>query len=109
MAAAALCSDNRTDSRDSYNYSALPSATSFRVAELLPGNTGDDVYFALHIVEWEDLPQYEAISYAWGDPTVKAPVFCEGRVIEVTRNLHAALSHFRYEDKSRFLWADTLW
>jgi hypothetical protein len=99
----------RSDLGGSYTYDILPSEKSLRIAELLLGSNNDDVSIKLHTVEWESLPEYEAISYAWGDPTVKAPVFCDGQVIEVTQNLHTALSHFRHKDKSRFLWADALW
>ncbi|CAN9260775.1 unnamed protein product [Alternaria alternata] len=98
----------RSDLGGSYTYDILPREKSLRIAELLPGFFNDDVSIQLHTVEWESLLEYEAVSYAWGDPTLKAPVFCDGHIIEVTQNLHTALSHFRYEDRSRFLWADAL-
>ncbi|KAH8714833.1 heterokaryon incompatibility protein-domain-containing protein [Phaeosphaeriaceae sp. PMI808] len=99
---------NLTDLDGDYGYNILPSANSFRVAELLPGRDGDDIICKLHTAEWESTPEYEAISYAWGDPKVKAPVFCDGKTIEVNRSIHTALSHFRYEDRSLFIWADAL-
>lgn len=92
-----------------YDYNILPNAMAFRVAEILPGREGDNITCKLHTVEWGSTPDFEAISYAWGDPKVTAPVFCEGKAIAVTRNLHTALSHFRYADRSRFVWADALW
>ncbi|KAL1797950.1 hypothetical protein ACET3X_004556 [Alternaria dauci] len=98
----------RSELGGSYTYDILPRDKSLRVVELLPGLIDDDISVQLHTLEWESLPEYKAISYAWGDPIVKAPVFCDGHVIEVTKNLHTALSHFLYEDTSRFLWADAL-
>ncbi|KAF1992784.1 hypothetical protein P154DRAFT_595250 [Amniculicola lignicola CBS 123094] len=91
-----------------YDYQGLPSAKSFRVAELLPGRDGDDIVCKLHTTEWESHPEYEGISYAWGDPKLKAPIFCDGKILEVNKSIHTALSHFRYEDRSRFIWADTI-
>lgn len=91
-----------------YGYDALPSATSFRVVEILPGSDAD-ISCKLHIVDWVAHPEYEAVSYAWGDPKLKARVLCDGRPIEVTKNLYTALAHLRYEHKSRVLWADALW
>jgi hypothetical protein len=100
---------NRTDSGDQYIYNALPTAKSFRVAEVFPGRDGDGIYCKLHIVDWVTTPNYEAISYAWGDPNIKAPVICDGSIIQVTQSLHTALEHLRHEDRSRFVWADALW
>jgi hypothetical protein len=91
-----------------YDYDTLPSAPSFRVVELLPGNNGD-IICKLHTVFWEADPEYEAISYAWGDSNSKEQVLCDGKSVEVTKNLYTALTHLRYEDRSRFLWADALW
>ncbi|KAE9375043.1 hypothetical protein N431DRAFT_406149 [Stipitochalara longipes BDJ] len=91
-----------------YEHEALPTKTSFRVLELLPGVGGDPISCLLRSVHWADLPVYEAISYAWGDPMARAPVIVDGKVLEVTLNLQTALKHFRYHDRSRVLWADAI-
>jgi Heterokaryon incompatibility protein (HET) len=98
-----------TLSQDPYRYESLPAPTSFRVLELLPGKTDESISCLLHQVDWSNLRDYEAISYAWGDPNAKAPINLHGKIVEVTENLHAGLLHLRYEDRSRFLWADALW
>lgn len=98
-----------TLSLDPYRYETLPTPTSFRVVELLPGKTDDPISCLLHQVDWSNLRDYEAISYAWGDPNAKAPIIVYEKIVEVTKNLHAGLTHLRYEDRSRFLWADALW
>lgn len=98
-----------TQPSESYQYDDLPTQTSFRVLELLPGQEGDHVSCLLHIVEWPSHLKYEAISYSWGDPHVKEPVICHGKRLEVTRNLHSGLIHLRLKDKSRILWADAIW
>lgn len=92
-----------------YQYEDLPTQTSFRVVELLPGKEGDPVSCSLHAVSWSNPLEYEAISYAWGDPNARAPVTCDGKRVEVTQNLHRGLIHLRFQDRSRFLWADALW
>jgi hypothetical protein len=42
-------------------YKDLPTETSFRVIEHLPGKEGNPVSCLLHIVDWSDLMEYEAI------------------------------------------------
>lgn len=94
---------------EQYKYEELLTETSFRVCELLPGKSGDPISCLLHVGEWDKPREYEAISYAWGDSTVRAPVNVHGKVVEVTKNLHRGLRHLRLQDESRFLWADVLW
>src|SRR5947207_11465328 len=81
-----------------YQYEDLPTQTSFRVIELLPGQEGSLVSCLLHNVDWSNPLEYEAISYAWGNPSERAPVICHGKRLEVTRNLHMGLTHFRLQD-----------
>lgn len=92
-----------------YRYEDLPTETAFRIAELQPGKDGDSVVCSLRIVQWPDLPKYEGISYSWGDPKLKVPIVCDGKKVEVSPNLQSALTHFRHQDRPRFLWADALW
>ena len=92
-----------------YGYGNLPTQTSFRVAELLPGDGTDPVRCLLHTVDWADVFQYEALSYAWGNPDATVPLNCYEKVLHVTENLYSALTHLRFSDRSRYLWADALW
>jgi hypothetical protein len=92
-----------------YRYTELPTNTSIRVLELLPGNESNPISCLLHVVDGQDAREYEAVSYAWGDPNVKVPINCDGKRLEITLNLHAALIHIRFEDRARFLWADAIW
>lgn len=57
----------------------------------------------------EDL-DYDALSYTWGDATVRRPVNINGHVISVTRNLARALLRFGPEKglRRRPLWADAI-
>jgi hypothetical protein len=51
---------------------------------------------------------YEALSYVWGDVTPVKPISLGGKEVLITKNLHSALSHLRYNDRERILWADAL-
>jgi hypothetical protein len=92
-----------------YRYDKMHPQNSFRVLELLPGQEEDPISCLLHIVEWSNPLEYEAISYAWGDANDRKSVTCQGTELEVTRNLHNGLKHFRLQDRSRILWADAIW
>ncbi|KAG9234194.1 heterokaryon incompatibility protein-domain-containing protein [Amylocarpus encephaloides] len=87
---------------------ALSTKISLRLLELLPGSDNEPVSCLLRSVEWIDAPNYEALSYAWGDPSALTPVFVNGKRLDVTVSLHIALKHLRYEDQSRVLWADAI-
>lgn len=94
-----------------YRYEALRDATSsFRIVEILPSVSHEGpISCLLHEVDWSNLRDYEGVSYAWGNPKTETPIFIDGKVIQVTQNLHTALTHLRYGDRSRFLWADAIW
>jgi hypothetical protein len=99
-------------SAEPYQYEVLPAETAFRILELLPGKEDDPVSCLLHVADLSEpskSPTFEVISYAWGDATVRTPIICHGKQVQVTRNLRCALIHFRYHDQSRFMWADALW
>lgn len=57
-----------------------------------------------------DPPSYEAISYTWQGQTPDSIVFIASAFLDVTRNCHAALRHFRpnNENDARLLWIDTI-
>ena len=92
-----------------YQHERLPSLNSIRVVELLPGQGNTPISCQFHVIDFSESFEYEAISYAWGDPSVKMPVACHGKRLEVTQNLRGGFAHFRLEEQSRYLWADALW
>jgi hypothetical protein len=49
----------------------------------------------LSTVSLDTRPDYVALSYAWGDQGTKLPVFMNGELFFVTKNLHAALLQLR--------------
>ena len=86
-----------------------PPPLAFRVAELLPGIDDEPLSCLLHAADLSIPPDFEGLSYAWGDPTATHTIICEGKAKMVTRNLHGALRHLRHQNQSRMLFADALW
>ena len=79
-----------------------------RLVELLPGQRDDEIRTRLSIVDLEQNPQYEAISYVWGDARDKVSIICQGHEFWVTRNLYNAFLRVRLADRTRVLWADAI-
>ena len=53
-------------------------------------------------------PQYEALSYVWGDPSITKPVELDGMQWKVTSNLYAALQNLRDASEELLIWVDAL-
>jgi hypothetical protein len=53
-------------------------------------------------------PEYEALSYHWGDAAVTWQIFLEGAVFFVTKNLEEALRYFIASGKSGCIWIDAI-
>ena len=56
---------------------------------------------------FDDNPQYEALSYIWGDASLQGKIRLDGRTQLVTQNLARALSDIR-DNESKMLWVDAL-
>jgi len=61
----------------------------------LNSNSIQDIYCTLHHVNLDDKPSYKALSYAWGDPHVKVPIYINQKQYGVTASCHAALLRLR--------------
>lgn len=51
---------------------------------------------------------YDALSYVWGNPDEKLPIFIYKYSFDVTVNLRAALLHLRNHSIERILWVDAI-
>jgi hypothetical protein len=89
-------------------YFPLVEAQIIRLVELAPGARDAPVVIRLFITELEHHPEYDAISYVWGNPEDTLPVLCNGRSFDITVNLNAAFVRVRYGDRPRILWADAV-
>lgn len=91
-----------------YQYNPLPPEKFIRLLELYPGHANDNVDCTLRQIELENAPEYEAISYTWGDPANRIDMLCDGKIITVTQNLKDALVRLKLKDRSRIVWADAI-
>jgi Heterokaryon incompatibility protein (HET) len=89
-------------------YVELSQGHAIRLIELFPGERQSDISIRLSIHELDHAPEFEAISYVWGDPNDTSPILCNGKELHVTVNLIAVLRRARYIDRSRVLWADAI-
>lgn len=79
-----------------------------RLLTLLPGKPKDEIQCSLQIVPLDDLPAFDALSYAWGDPNVTEAIIVENEPRQATANLVMALRALRKRKKRRLLWVDAL-
>ncbi|KAH7119300.1 heterokaryon incompatibility protein-domain-containing protein [Dactylonectria macrodidyma] len=89
-----------------YQYKKLEEPRQTRLLHLLPG-TGE-LYFNLESVNLDDNPEYEAISYCWGNAKDTRAVCCEKDSLQITVSLFSALKQLRFPDRPRTLWADAV-
>ncbi|KAF2843152.1 HET-domain-containing protein [Patellaria atrata CBS 101060] len=92
-----------------YLYEPLPSTSSIRIIELLPGPRCSQIQCLLRCgnVDSPDLA-FEALSYVWGDEKPQVDIICDGMSLTITPNLSTALESLRYIDRPRFIWADAI-
>jgi hypothetical protein len=91
-------------------YQPLDSTLSqFRVLNLLPASAFEAaISCELHITSLKDKLDFEALSYVWGDLSIKKPIYVNGQEFLVTANLEAALRRLRRGTFLRRLWIDAV-
>ena len=93
-----------------YNYSSLNSEQKqVRLLELQPGRYGRRLHGKIRLVNLEDHPTYEALSYTWGPITEDRCIFLdEGATLPLSDNLYRALQRLRHRLRKRVLWIDQI-
>jgi len=93
-----------------YRYSAIPADSNhIRLLSIQPGHANSKLRCSLLTYSLADQSlSYEALSYAWEDPTKKRLIICDDKPLHVTDSLYAALMHLRLADKPRLVWADAI-
>jgi hypothetical protein len=84
------------------------SSNGIRLLRLMRGKGSDDVECTVFRSSVEQAPEYTALSYVWGDPSITRPIILNGQTILITANLHVALCHLRPETSDVILWVDAL-
>ncbi|RDW56510.1 hypothetical protein BP5796_13151 [Coleophoma crateriformis] len=92
----------------SFQYPPLPSKTSIRLLKIEDSaEASDAIHCSLIVVDLEEDPHYNALSYTWGTPfTNSTPeldafyrettsISCQGQLLSVRQNLHDALRRLR--------------
>ncbi|PMD37154.1 HET-domain-containing protein, partial [Hyaloscypha variabilis F] len=97
--------------KHTYEYKRLESKDHIRVLILDPSqDSSAPLQCSIKQQELETAEEpYECISYTWGSQTLAHDLYCDdGSIVEITANLHSALSRFRSNSRSRCLWADAV-
>ncbi|KAK7991055.1 hypothetical protein PG990_015335 [Apiospora arundinis] len=86
-----------------------PSRSETRLLTLLPSPNFDaEIQCLLDVVSLDETTDFEALSYVWGDPTIREPISVGGDNVLVTTNLIAALRRLRKPESRRVLWVDAV-
>jgi hypothetical protein len=93
-----------------YNYMPLTRADSIRLVELFPGEGEfeNDIHCRILHERLSNLPEYEGLSYTWGDPNDTQEIWCCGHRLSITKSLRTALRRLRYAEKPRKFWVDAI-
>lgn len=75
-----------------YNFQRLElEREQIRLLHVQPGEFHEPVSATMSVAYLGDHPEYEALSYVWGDPRVRLDITLDGQTVSVTINLWAAL------------------
>ena len=91
-----------------HQYQQLPKGRWIRLLRLFPSKHGGSLECELFVVQVDVVPQYEAISYVWGDPSQTTSILCDNHLIHITANLHGVLRQIRHASEARIVWADAI-
>jgi len=91
-----------------YDLSLDPKRKEIRRLVLQPLSAGASIQCLVEVVSLSDEPEFEALSYVWGDASIKSNIILEGAAFPVTKNLATALFYLRFDDNPRRLWVDAL-
>ncbi len=93
-----------------YAAHTLPtSRPSIRLVAIHPSTDfNSPIICSLRVTCLEGSPQYEALSYCWGDANITADILVEDTTFSATTNLVAALRHLRRAGSKREMWIDAI-
>ena len=90
-----------------YRYSDLVTR-QIRLVTILPGSGLEKIQCIIETYDLQEAPEYEALSYCWGDRAPPAFIEVEACSLQVTRSLKIALAYLRQTEGSRRMWIDAV-
>ena len=91
-----------------YNYRPLRPNSYIRILVLEPGHGGELLRCSLENIDLDSQPQFNALSYCWGDISDTRIISCDGCSMSITKNLYDALLRLRKPDTTLRIWVDAL-
>ncbi|KAH7398652.1 heterokaryon incompatibility protein-domain-containing protein [Phaeosphaeria sp. MPI-PUGE-AT-0046c] len=91
-----------------YAYKSLLAGNSIRLLSLSPGSGDCPLEAQICIAKIEDGVIYEALSYVWGDSSLKKTLIVDGQSLLISDNLYSILLQLRQPETSRILWIDAV-
>lgn len=80
-----------------------------RLMTLSPGPFTTQIECRLSVASLRDEnPEYEALSYCWGEESNLEEIMLQNRPFKVRKNLYRALIRLRQQDEPRTLWIDAI-
>ncbi|OCL15030.1 HET-domain-containing protein, partial [Glonium stellatum] len=80
-----------------------------RLISVTPGEWSDEINCEFTVASLDDRPEYYALSYTWGDPTITRPIIINGVRKQATVSLESALRRLRETaEPSIMIWIDAL-
>jgi len=84
-----------------YSTRPLLSKHHIRLLQFPRGEPGDPIEGVLKVVSLDDNPQYDAISYAWGQPHQQRTIILNRGTVGLGHSLYMALCTDQSDDKER--------
>jgi len=92
-----------------YRHRYLRAEHSIRLLRFLPDS--DERVIRCTIKEYDITSEtilYVALSYVWGDATIRHPIFLDGEIAYITSNLREALAHLGNASPHASFWIDAI-
>lgn len=102
-----FCNTTKDWSESDYPKLQYPES-SIRLLYVQPGTGKDSVHAVIKSYSLAQRPEFEALSYTWGDKTDWRFVRVNGRKMKISGNLYEALTALRRPWEARALWVDQI-
>ncbi|KAK5662486.1 hypothetical protein OQA88_8397 [Cercophora sp. LCS_1] len=92
-------------------YQPLSQSDQIRVLKVSPATDGDteiSTTFEIQSLAKNAFPNFEALSYMWGDQTERATISLDGTPFSVSRHLQGTIKALRDTTEPRYLWIDAI-